>query len=224
MNSICIFGDSISKGVVFDAVRKRYSVLKDSFANLIGKEGVSVENHARFGCTVTEGMGILSRYAKAPGACDLTLLEFGGNDCDYNWAEVSRDPFQKHDCKTPITLFWKKYKDMIDAVVSSGGKPLLLTLPPIDERRYFAWISKELNADRIIDFLGSVRTIFTWQETYSAIARTLSEACNAPLVDIRAGFLALRDYRDSLCEDGIHPNGAGHRLIFEILKSKLILS
>ncbi|MDR1573416.1 MAG: SGNH/GDSL hydrolase family protein [Clostridiales Family XIII bacterium] len=222
MNSICIFGDSISKGVVFDAVRKRYSILKDNFANLIGREGVFVKNHARFGCTVTEGMDILSRHGEAPGVCDLTLLEFGGNDCDYNWAEVSRDPLRKHDCKTPIALFSEKYKTMIDAVVSSGGKPLLLTLPPIDERRYFAWISKGLNADRIIDFLGSVRTIFTWQETYSGIARTLSKVCNAPLIDIRAGFLALRDYRDSLCEDGIHPNETGHQLIFEILKSELM--
>jgi lysophospholipase L1-like esterase len=221
MNSICIFGDSISKGVVFDAVRKRYSILKDSFASLIGREGVSVENHARFGCTVTEGMDILSRHREAPGACDLTLLEFGGNDCDYNWAEVSRDPLRTYDCKTPIALFSEKYRAMIDAIVSGGGRPMLLTLPPIDESRYFAWISKGLNADNIVAFLGSVRTIFTWQEKYSGIARTLSEACKVPLIDIRAGFLARRDYRDSLCEDGIHPNETGHRLIFEILKSAL---
>jgi lysophospholipase L1-like esterase len=221
MNSICIFGDSISKGVVFDAVKKKYSVLKDSFAGLIGREGVSVKNHARFGSTVTEGMAVLSRHRESPGACDLTLLEFGGNDCDYNWAEVSRDPLRKHDCKTPLALFPEKYRAMIDAVVSGGGRPLLLTLPPIDERRYFAWISKGLNADNIIDFLGGVRTIFTWQETYSGVVRALSEARNVPLVDIRAAFLARRDWRDSLCEDGIHPNGEGHRLIFEILKSKL---
>ena len=221
MNSICIFGDSIAKGVIFDAVKKKYALLKDSFANKLGGEGVRVANHARFGCTVTEGMKLLLRHRDAPGASDLTLLEFGGNDCDYNWEEVSRDPARRHDCKTPIAAFSKQYKALIDAIRASGGRPLLLTLPPVDERWYFAWISKGLNADNIIEFLGSIRTIFTWQETYSGIVRALAEACGAPLVDVRAAFLALRDYRDDLCEDGIHPNEAGHRLIFEILRSNM---
>jgi lysophospholipase L1-like esterase len=202
-------------------VRKKYAVLKDSFANRLGREGLCVANHARFGCTVTEGMKILLRYREALGACDLTLLEFGGNDCDYNWEEVSRDPARTHDCKTPIAAFPARYKDLIDAVLANGGRPMLLTLPPVDEHRYFDWISKGLNADNILKFLGTARTIFTWQEKYSGIVRTLAESCHVPLVDIRAGFLALRDYRAGLCEDGIHPNGTGHRLIFEILKSKL---
>ncbi|MDR2296234.1 MAG: SGNH/GDSL hydrolase family protein [Clostridiales Family XIII bacterium] len=222
MNSICIFGDSIAKGVVFDAVKKKYSILKDSFANLLGREGAGVMNHARFGCTVTEGMKILLRHREAIGACDLTLLEFGGNDCDYNWEDVSRDPARNHDCKTPIAIFSERYEALIDTIRAHGGRPLLLTLPPVDEHRYFAWISKGLNADNIIGFLGTVRTIFTWQETYSGIVRALAEAKGVPLVDVRAAFLALRDYRKSLCEDGIHPNETGHRLIFELLKSKLL--
>jgi lysophospholipase L1-like esterase len=222
MNSICIFGDSIARGVVFDAVKKKYSILKDSFANRLGREGVRVMNHARFGCTVTEGMNILLRSREALGACDLTLLEFGGNDCDYNWNEVSRDPARKHDCKTPIAAFSERYRALIDTIRASGGRPMLLTLPPVDEHRYFAWISRGLNADNIIGFLGSVRTIFTWQETYSGIVRALAEAKDVPLIDVRAAFLALRDYRGGLCEDGIHPNETGHRLIFESLKPAIL--
>jgi hypothetical protein len=33
------------------------------------------------------------------------------------------------------------------------------------------------------------------------------------VIDIRSAFLRESDYRDSLCADGIHPNGAGHVLI-----------
>ncbi|MDR2355591.1 MAG: SGNH/GDSL hydrolase family protein [Clostridiales Family XIII bacterium] len=222
MNSICIFGDSIAKGVVFDAVKKKYSLLKDSFANRLGREGFRVTNHARFGCTVTEGMKILLRCQKTLGACDLTLLEFGGNDCDYDWDAVSRDPARKHDCKTPIAAFAERYKALIDTIRAQESRPVLLTLPPVDEHRYFAWISKGRGADNIIGFLGSVRTIFTWQEKYSGIVRALAESCHVPLVDVRAAFLALRDYRAGLCADGIHPNETGHRLIFELLKSKLL--
>ncbi|MDR2771657.1 MAG: SGNH/GDSL hydrolase family protein [Clostridiales Family XIII bacterium] len=218
MNSICIFGDSISKGVVFDAVKKKYSMLKNSFANRFAAEGLRVANHARFGCTVTEGAKLLLRHSESPRACDLTLLEFGGNDCDYNWDEVSRDPARAHDCKTPVEMFSARYKALVDAVFASGGRPVLLTLPPVDEVRYFAWISRGLDADNLLRFLGSVRRIFTWQEKYSGIVRALAEAEGLPLVDLRAAFLSLRDYRAGLCEDGIHPNEAGHNLIFERLK------
>jgi lysophospholipase L1-like esterase len=221
MSGICIFGDSISKGVVFDAARKKYSVLKNSFANMLGREGVGVVNRARFGCTVTDGLAIASRCAELPGACDLTLLEFGGNDCDYDWEKVSGDPFGSHDCKTPVTLFPRMYRALIDAIVSSGGRPLLLTLPPVDAHRYFARISQGLNAGNILSFLGNVRTIFTWQEKYSEMVKALSKLCNVPLIDVREVFMSLLDYRDALCEDGIHPNEKGHRLIFDILKPKV---
>ena len=31
-NKICVFGDSVAKGVVFDHVKQKYSLLKNGFA------------------------------------------------------------------------------------------------------------------------------------------------------------------------------------------------
>ena len=39
------------------------------------------------------------------------------------------------------------------------------------------------------------------------------QAINVKLIDIRSAFLARRDYRDYLSDDGIHPNEQGHLMI-----------
>jgi lysophospholipase L1-like esterase len=223
LESICIFGDSIAKGVALDSDKGKYVLLKDSFANMIAASGVKVANFSRFGCTVTAGLGILARSKPDLGAYGRTLLEFGGNDCDYNWIEVSEDPFAGHVCNTPIDMFPVHYKTMIDAVTAAGGRPVLLTLPPIDDDRYFAHISQGLNADNIMSFLGTARTIFTWHEKFSALVSSLAETLSLPLADLRAGFLAAGGYRDMLCDDGIHLNRAGHALAFRILSESLPL-
>jgi hypothetical protein len=56
IQSVCIFGDSVAKGVVFDAVKKKYRILKESFVNIMERQqNVSILNFARFGCTVPWG-------------------------------------------------------------------------------------------------------------------------------------------------------------------------
>lgn len=214
MSSVCIFGDSVSKGIIFDAAKNKYSILKDSFVNLIQKQqNIAISNYSKFGCTVSMGSGILEKHISKISQYDYTVLEFGGNDCDYIWPEVSENPFDEHQCKTPIKQFREQYIALIERVRSNGGKPILLTLPPIDSRRYFDWICKGLNAKNILLFLGDIEFIHTWQGMYSSVISDIASACKVPMIDIRTAFLEKRNYQDYLCEDGIHPNSQGHLLI-----------
>ena len=104
--SVCIFGDSVARGVVFDAVKNKYSLLKESFANIVERQqNIAIRNYSRFGCTISMGSEILKRHETELGKFNYTILEFGGNDCDYNWAEVSENPYRQHLCNTPIALF-----------------------------------------------------------------------------------------------------------------------
>ena len=219
--SVCIFGDSVARGVVFDAVKNKYSLLKESFANIVERQqNIAIRNYSRFGCTISMGSEILKRHETELGKFNYTILEFGGNDCDYNWAEVSENPYRQHLCNTPITLFCGKYKELIDHVIKHGGKPVLLNLPPIDPKRYFKWISKGLNGQNILTFLGEVDFIYKWQEMYSAAIEKLAVEEKIPIIDIRSGFLNKEDYSDYLCADGIHPNEKGHLLISGVLQEK----
>lgn len=214
IHSVCVFGDSISKGVIFDAAKNKYRLLKDGFTNLVGNQkNIVFSNYARFGCTVSMGINILKKHESKLDSFDYTLLEFGGNDCDYKWKEVSDQPEKEHLCNTPIPVFREQYLTLINLVKQNNGKPILLSIPPIDSTRYFKWISKGLNPTNILSFLGEIETIYAWQEKYNTIILELAEACKVPLIDIRHSFLESGNYADYLCEDGIHPNEKGHLLI-----------
>lgn len=59
---ICVLGDSIAKGVLFDAQRNRYAIAKENIGKQITQViGNSVTNLSKFGCTVTDG---LARFEK----------------------------------------------------------------------------------------------------------------------------------------------------------------
>ena len=90
------------------------------------------------------------------GEYDYTVLEFGGNDCDFDWKSVSDDPEAAHICKTPLEAFKQKYARMLETIKRLGGKPIVLNLPPIDSGRYFRWISRNLSPSRILRFLKEV--------------------------------------------------------------------
>jgi lysophospholipase L1-like esterase len=46
------------------------------------------------------------------------------------------------------------------------------------------------------------------------VERIASEE-NVPLIDVRTTFLSHENWRDCLCDDGMHPNVAGHGLLCE---------
>ena len=223
VSNICIFGDSVAKGVVLDQVQKKYTFLKDSFVRLISvKRGVQISNYSKFGCTVTKGLEMVRRHASELPKYDFIALEFGGNDCDYDWAQVASAPLAEHACKTPVEAFEQSYCEMVHFVSEHGGRPVMLTLPPIDSQRYFNWISRSLDGGNILTFLGDVDHIYRWQEMYNRIVLRLAHMLGVPLIDIRSAFLQGGDYRDYLCEDGIHPNSRGHLLITDAIDRALM--
>ena len=66
---------------------------------------------------------------------DFTLLEFEGNDCDFNWSAIAADPGLRHLPNMPVTEFSMKYGRIVDRVREHGASPVILTLPPGLQRR-----------------------------------------------------------------------------------------
>ncbi len=216
----CVFGDSIARGVILDD-QGSYKPLKDCFASLAAEElGVALTNKARFGCTIAKGREIIERTldrflgkSKEP-AFDYVFLEFGGNDCDFRWDEISVRPHAQHLPATPPELFVKHYSEVIEELRARGLKPILLTLPPLVAERYFAWFTRTgLDQEAILMWLGDVEFIYRWHESYSCLVWEIGEKYDAPVIDIRKSFLEQRNYQRFLCKDGIHPNVEGHSLI-----------
>jgi len=201
--------------IYYDESNKRYILLEESFANLLqNKLNGAVCNVARFGNTILRAAGKLHNdvLKKNP---DIVVVEFGGNDCDFNWEKVAENPEGLHQPNTDFNLFRKLLKQVIETLEKANIIPVLLTLPPIDADRYFKWISKNssLIGEQILKWLGSVCKIYWWQERYNSAVIGIAEETKTRLIDIRSAFLKQPDYRDFICADGIHPNELGHRLI-----------
>ncbi len=220
ITSLCMFGDSLAKGVVLDAGTNKYQFLKDCFvSSFVRRTGIVVDNFARFGCTIKKGLELAQKNKNEMALSDYTILEFGGNDCDFDWAAISEKPDDVHLCKTPMFEFLALYEKLVDLIKSVGGRPALMNLPPIYAKKYFSWVSRGLNANNILRWLGDVEAIFRWHEGYSVAVCNLAERKKVPLLDIRSAFMRDAHYEDLLCADGIHPNARGHALLCDTVSS-----
>lgn len=210
-----ISGDSISKGVILDEARNKYVLLEDNYVSLLqGKLKGAVRNTARFGNTLIKGMSNLKKDVLKDKP-NIVLIEYGGNDCDFNWNEIADNPDGDHSPKTDFNMFEKMLTEAIHFLKSQQITPILMSLPPLNADNYFKWVSKNNpEAEKnILKWLGSVTKIYWWQERYNSTILKVSEMTKTKYIDVRGAFLEHPDYTEFLCSDGIHPNRAGHKII-----------
>ncbi|MBZ9623485.1 SGNH/GDSL hydrolase family protein [Clostridium sp. FP2] len=213
------FGDSITKGIIYDEEKSKYSALKENFTNIISnKIKGQVYNAGKFGSTIMRGVSKMYNdvIKKSP---DIVLIEFGGNDCDYNWADIAKNPAEQYKPNTDISTYRETLCAMIDTLKVNHILPVLMTLPPLDPLKYFKWITKEdsFAEQNILQWLGTKDRLFNWHSSYNKIITEVANETNTVLIDIRTEFLKHSNYSQFLCKDGIHPNIDGQSLIATVI-------
>ncbi len=213
---LAIFGDSVLRGVIYDEKKQRYVFSKAIQWKKIEKSlNIDIDNHAKMGATIQDGNKRLKRYLENRPVADMILIEFGGNDCDFDWQKVAQKRSKKHLPKTPLHLFKETLLDMVFTIRAKGIQPMLMTLPTIDAKRYFNWITADgKNKKNILYFLGDVEHIYRFHEMYNLAIMEVSVEARVDLIDIRKVFLQNGDQLNELiCHDGIHPSPYGEKLI-----------
>lgn len=220
LKSVCGFGDSVMKGIVIDKENSptgsiKYKISDNGFASRCRRNlGIEVENFARFGSTVAHAMKFVKRYSDNIAQSDYVLFEYGGNDCNFDWAAISAAPDSIHYPTVPIPRFVEQYCQIIDEVRKLGAKPVMLSLPILDPEKFFRHLSKGLNGNNILRWLnGSIMNLDRWHERYNMEIFRIGTLKRVPVIDITSVFLERRNHADYLCDDGIHPNEEGHELI-----------
>ncbi len=223
MTKVCAFGDSVLRGVVFE--NEKYKISPNSFSNICSNVlGVSIENKAKFGSIAQTVKKSMDRNMPnlENEKFDYVVFEFGGNDCDFNWKEVSENPDIEHLPNSSIEEFRSTYIELINRIKAMNMKPVLMSLPPIDSIKYFNKISENLNADNILKWMnGNKQFITNWHERYNIEVFKIALENDIPVIDITSKFLEIKNYGKYLCDDGIHPNENGHELIVKEIEDHI---
>lgn len=217
---LAALGDSIIRGVILKAegLRERYTLSDKNIVDRCAEELSSdVVNLGKMGCTIPLGERILDKSINRIEGAKYVLLEYGGNDSDYDWRAIAQDPTAVHLPHTPLETYESTYQRVIHKVLQAGCVPLVLSLPPMDAERYFRFFTQGMSDDAKANVLrwlsGSTNTIMSGHELYNMATWKVAQRTGAQWIDITSDLLIGHQYRQYLCDDGIHPNELGQARI-----------
>lgn len=219
---ICIYGDSLMKGAIPVALTRYQFIIGKYLDKILERLPLNILNRARFGAPVTKGASMLEQDLARNITAKYTLLEYGGNDCNFDWSAISANPAGTHLPKTDLETFTNTLSSMTDALVKAGSQPVLMTLPPIDAEKYLDHIcSAGCSRENILTWLGDTNMIYRFQELYSDAIGTLAVRKGLPLVNVRPLFLDKHNYKQLISPDGIHPSELGYDIMYSALSQRL---
>ena len=218
MTKVAALGDSLTKGVILTEANK-YSIADHSYLDIVGRElDLQIKNYGRFGSTIEMGDTMINRHSEEISNSEYTFIEYGGNDCDFDWMKIADAPTEDFTPKTTLEDFKKRFIRLINKVKELGSKPVILSLPPILSAPYFSFFSRYMSDEQkgnVIQWLGGGTDIISrWHESYNRALFMIAKETQTPIIDITTPFDTFRGDISSLyCADGIHPNAQGHRMI-----------
>ena len=218
MTKVTALGDSVTKGVILTEANK-YTLTDHNYLDILSRElDLHIINYGRFGSTIDMGDGIINRHSEDIASSEYTFIEYGGNDCDFNWIKIADSPMEDYTPKTSLEDFKERFVGLIHKVRNLGSKPIIISLPPILSTAYFSFFSRFMSEEQktnVIKWLGgSTDIISRWHESYNRALFMIAKETQTPILDITTPFDTFRGDISSLyCADGIHPNIHGHRMI-----------
>lgn len=214
MECVRIFGDSILRGVLYE--NGGYHLCHDR----MNVPGVLLKNECRMGADSRKGLALAHRVAENCDRNTMALLEFGGNDCNYDWSRISDDPSLILDCTVPPEEYCRNLKEMAAVLSRTGAQVAICTLAPIDETQFMNYISRGLSYDNILQWLGTVHRLYEWQAYYSHLAEQTAKEIGCLLIDLRSA-VDVQKRGELFCADGIHPTEPCHVLLHRYLENEL---
>ena len=218
MTKVTALGDSLTKGVILTEANK-YSLTENSYLDIVSRElDLQISNYGRFGSTIDMGDAMVRRHSDEIATSEYTFIEYGGNDCDFDWMKIADSPMEDYTPNTRLEDFKTRFVKLIDKVRKLGSKPIIISLPPILSTPYFSFFSRLMSEEQkknVINWLGgSTDIISRWHESYNRALFMIAKETQTPIIDITTPFDTFRGDISSLyCADGIHPNAQGHRMI-----------
>ena len=221
--SLVVFGDSILKGVVTIPESKNlFDVTENDSLTLAQKKlGFELDNRSIYGNITSKGLVKLQKYLEKGGQADLCVIEFGSNDCDYDWNIFAPDAqlpsFDTIPPKVPMNDYLANLEAMVKLCREHKITPVIMNLIPYICDKWFKTIAKGHDQAAILQFLdGSAETLGKNQEIYYKALMDFVSKNNLQVIDAWKLFSKLDKQEKYMCDDGIHPNEEGYKLLADL--------
>lgn len=224
MKSILLFGDSFLKSITYNNEQKKHIIYKNNtLQTWANNKNISIQNMAMMGACIHHLLKKTSSLEQNTQTYDTVIIDVGGNDCDFNWDVVATIKSKKHKPKTDITTFEHQTIELINYFKSKNKLTFLLSLPPIDSKKYYNFITQKYDDPQknIMFFLGDMNIIYRYHEAYNQVIYKIASQTNIQLIDIRKSLLLRNDYHELLADDGIHLNEKGYDIVHSIIAHHL---
>lgn len=202
---LVVFGDSILKGVItIPNSGKLFDVTENDSLTLAQKKlGFELDNRSIYGNITSKGLVKLQKFFDKGETADFCIIEFGSNDCDYDWGTLIQ--------KVPLEEYLENLKQMVNLCRANKVTPLMMGLIPYVCDDWFKTIIKGQDEAAILNFLGgSSETLGKNQLVYKNAQAGFVKDNNVQFLDPWELF---QGHKELMCYDGIHPNEKGYALL-----------
>lgn len=204
---VLIFGDSItfgawdSRGGWADRLKQAYN---KEYQEAVDTDNPSPHQVINLGIGGDTSQGVLARFDteyRARHSANwppVFVISIGTND--------GRQVLPAGSIQVPAEEYGDNLRLIIQAARKYSDKILLVGLFPLAE--------EEL---RFKNYFYSQSTLKQYDTIIGQVAKELS----VPKVEIFHEVIGRPDYKTLLFDDGLHPNDAGHKLIYDLVKPQL---
>ena len=148
---------------------------------------------------------------------DKTIIIQPESGLQFDWKAIAANPSAHHEPTLDLVAYKALYTNKIAQARANGYEPVLVSLPIIDENRYFAYITRGMTIQERKNLLywlgGSTDRLRKIHDLYNlALFRLAAQQC-VHIVDITSPMLACVHGESLLDADGITLSQAGSALV-----------
>lgn len=148
---------------------------------------------------------------------DKTIIIQPESGLQFNWREIAADPSGRHESSIDLVAYKALYINKIAQARARGLEPVLVSLPVMDENRYFAFITRGMSMQERKNLLywlcGKTERLRNIHELYNlALFRLAATQC-VHIIDVTSPMLANPNYSELLEQDGVTLSEAGEALV-----------
>lgn len=148
---------------------------------------------------------------------DKTLIIQPESGLQYNWQAIAVNPSGQHEPVMDLVAYKAQYTNKIAQARAHGQEPVLVSLPIMDENRYFAFITRGMSMQERKNLLywlgGKTERLRNIHALYNlSLFRLAAQQC-VHIIDITSPMLASAHYEQLLEQDGVTLSPEGQQLV-----------